>query len=108
DGGFTDYTASIHVNNVAPTATLNAPTTVNEGSTFSVALVNPLDPSSADTAAGFHYAFAIDGISLAGATYANSGSAAAQNFTFDDGASDHTVTERIFDQDGGFTDYTAS
>src|SRR5262249_15473826 len=108
DGGFTDYTASIHVTNRAPTATLQEPASVNEGSTFSVGLTAPSDASQTDTAAGFHYAFAVDGASLTGATYANSGTDAVQPFTFDDGPSDHTVTVRIIDKDGGFTDYTAS
>ena len=108
NGGYTDYTAMITVNNVAPTATLVAPSSVNEGSSFAVALVNSSDPSQADTAAGFHYAFAVDGASLASATYANSGTSASQTFTFDDGPSQHTITERIFDKDGGYTDYTAT
>src|SRR2546429_6138419 len=82
DGGFTDYTAAIQVNNVPPTATLLAPATVNEGSTFSVALTNPLDPSSVDTAAGFHYAFAVDGASDREGTRPNACDSATQNFAF--------------------------
>src|SRR5262249_40951960 len=77
DGGFSDSPVAVHVANVPPTATLSAPATVNEGSVFTVALTSPSDPSQADTAAGFRYAFAVDGASLAGATYANSGTAAA-------------------------------
>src|SRR5206468_1110089 len=96
------------VNNVAPTAVLVAPTAVDEAATFSVGLTSPFDPSTTDTTAGFHYAYAIDGASLAAATYANSGIAASMNFSFDDGPSVHTVTERIFDKDGGHTDYTAT
>src|SRR5207302_696199 len=90
---------------VAPTASLSAPATVNEGSAFSVALTNPVDPSNADMAAGFHYAFAVDGASLDGTTSANSGTVASQSFTFDDGPSDHTLTERIFDKDRGSTHF---
>lgn len=45
------------VANVAPSATLSAPASVNEGSSITVSLVNPSDPSSVDQAAGFSYAF---------------------------------------------------
>jgi 6-phosphogluconolactonase (cycloisomerase 2 family) len=107
DGGFTAYPANIHVDNVPPIAVLSAPTVVNEGSVFSVSLTGASDPSQADTRAGFHYAFAVDGATLAGATYASSGTNAAKSFSFVDGPSDHTITERIFDKDGGYTDYTA-
>ena len=40
------------------------------------------DPSSADTTAGFHYAYACDNGSLATATYLGSGTAATQDCTF--------------------------
>ncbi len=108
DGGYTDYSAPVIVNNVAPTAVLTAPTAVNEGSPFTVSLSAPFDPSHADTAAGFHYALALDGASLANATYANSSKSATQNGVFADGPSNHTVTMRIFDKDNAFTDYTAN
>src|SRR5207248_3330286 len=83
---------TLPVTNVAPTASLANNGPVNEASPATVSFANPFDPSAADTAAGFHYAFAADGGSLAGATYANSGMSASASFTFDDGPSDHTVT----------------
>jgi len=43
---------------VAPTATIGNNGPINEGSSVTVALTNPVDPSSVDTAAGFHYSFA--------------------------------------------------
>ena len=107
DGGTTEYTATVTINNVAPTATVNAPGSVDEGSTFVVSLTSPSDPSSVDAAAGFHYAFACDGASLAGSTYALSGLTGSASCSFDDGPSDHTVRTRIIDKDGGFTEYTA-
>src|SRR5262249_5320257 len=64
------------------------------------------DPSSADVAAGFHYAFAVDAASLSGVTYASSGTSASQTFSFGDGPSDHTITVRIIDKDGGYNNYT--
>jgi hypothetical protein len=57
DGGSTEYTATVTINNVAPSATFNASTPVNEGSNISLSLTSPSDPSSADTTAGFQYAF---------------------------------------------------
>ena len=57
DGGATEYTATVTVNNVAPSATFNAPASVNEGSNIALSLSSPTDPSSADTASGFQYAF---------------------------------------------------
>jgi hypothetical protein len=107
DGGFTDHLTTIAIDNVAPTATLVAPTTVSNGSPFTVALVNPFDPSAADTSAGFRYAFALDGASLDSATYANSSATPSREYVFDDGPSDHTVTVRILDKDGGYTDHAA-
>jgi CSLREA domain-containing protein len=108
DGGFTDYQTAIAIANVAPTATLQAPTAVDQGSPFSVALLNGFDPSTTDSTFGFHYAFALDGTSLDGATYANSGSAAAHGYLFNDAPGDHTILARIFDKDGGYSDYLAS
>ena len=89
-----------------PTATLVAPATVNEGSVFTVGLTNPVDTSSAATAAGFHYAFALDGASLAGISYASASVSPSQSFTFTDGLSTHNITVRILANDGTYTDYT--
>src|SRR5205823_5484208 len=63
------------------------------------------DPSNADTAAGFHYAYACDNGSLASATYGGSGTTATHPCTFDDNGT-YTVKARIIDKDGGFTEYT--
>src|SRR5207247_4705951 len=57
DGGVTEYTDSVTVNNVAPTATFGNDGPVDEGSSFHLSLTSPSDPSSVDTAAGFEYAF---------------------------------------------------
>ena len=43
DGGVSDYTASVTINNVAPTATFNAPASVNEGSDIALSLTNPAE-----------------------------------------------------------------
>jgi hypothetical protein len=55
DGGETEYTASVTVNNVTPTATFSQNGPVNEGSNIVLSLTSPSDPSTADTTAGFQY-----------------------------------------------------
>jgi hypothetical protein len=89
--------------NVAPTAMLEAPAAVNEGSTFSLTLANAFDPSSADTAAGFTYAFDC-GTGLG--AYSPSNSATC---TITPGfAGAVSVAGSIRDKDGGTTTYVAS
>ncbi len=57
NGSIGTETFSLTVNNVAPTATFNAPATAIVGNPFTVSLTGGADPSTADTAAGFSYAF---------------------------------------------------
>ena len=99
DGGFTDRTTSVSVRNVAPTATFVAPTTpVNEGSTFTLNLVNANDASQADTAAGFTLEFDCG----TGAGYALSHTCKAVDNP------SQAVKARITDKDGGSTEYGAA
>jgi len=92
------------VNNVAPTATLSNSGPVNEGSPVTITFSNPSDPSSADTSAGFRYAFACNGNGLP-LTYAAAGTSPSGTCTFNDNGI-FTVTGRIFDKDNGYRDYT--
>jgi len=108
DGGHTEYTTNVTVNNVAPTATLSNNGPVNEGSAATISFSAQSDPSSADTAAGFHYAFSCTNGNLSGATYAGSGTSASTPCTFNDGPATQTVKARIIDKDGGFTEYTTN
>src|SRR5256884_5339023 len=55
----------------APTADLSATTPIDEGSSSTVSFANQSDPSTADTNAGFHYAYSCSNGDLSGATYAN-------------------------------------
>jgi hypothetical protein len=102
DGKFTaSDTATVTVNNVAPTASLNSPDSVDEGSAISLSLINPSDPSSADTTAGLSYAFDC------GTGYSEySSERTASCPTIDNG--DLTVKAKIKDKDGGENEYTAS
>src|SRR5205823_14622680 len=101
DGGSTDYTTSLVVNNVVPTATLSNGGPVGEGSAVTIAFAGQHDPSTADAGAGFTYRYACDGVALLGPT-----PDATTTCTFDDGSSTHTVLARIYDKDGGYSEYT--
>jgi Bacterial Ig domain/PKD domain len=101
DGGYAAYTANVTINNVDPTATFNAPSSVNEGSNISLSLTSPSDPSSADTSAGFQYAFDC------GSGYGAYGSSNTASCSTNDNGT-RTVKGKIKDKDGGYTSYTAS
>src|SRR5207245_933467 len=57
DNGYTEYTTTVTVNNVAPTTTLSNNGPVHEAGPATISFSAPFDPSSADTSAGFHYAY---------------------------------------------------
>src|SRR5207248_717819 len=98
DGGADSKSFNVDVHNVAPTATFNAPSDVNEGDTIFLSLTSPSDPSGADTAAGFTYAFDC------GSGYgAFSGTSTASCSTSDNGS--RTVKGKIRDKDGGVSEY---
>ncbi len=113
-GGVGSDTLTVTVGNVAPTASFSGPPSVPEGSTGSVGFSDPFDPSAADTAAGFHYAYDFDNdgvFDLGDGTYAGSGAAAAAVVPaayLDDGPGVRVVRARILDQGGAFTDYVTA
>jgi hypothetical protein len=92
---------AIHVNNVPPKATFETPASVDEGSRIALALTDPSDPSSADTAAGFAYAFDCGSGYGAYSSDNTSGCPTTDNGT-------RVVKGRIRDKDGGEREYTAS
>lgn len=94
--------------NVAPTGSLGNSGPVGEGSPVTVSFTGQLDPSSADTTAGFHYAFDCDDGDLSAATYATSGTGASTTCTFPDGPASEVVRARIIDKDDGYTEYTTT
>ena len=108
DGGSAEYTGSVTVANVAPTADgLSAGSPIDEGGTSSLSLTNPTDVSSVD-AASLHYSFACDG--LAASLAANYGTASTTNSAscaFADNGS-FAVKGRVYDKDGGATTYDAT
>ena len=101
-------TASVTIDNVAPTAEgLSASSPIDEGSSSSLTLTNPTDASSVD-AASLRYSFACDGLdaSLA-ANYAAASTTNAASCPFADNGS-FTVKSRVYDKDGAATTYSAT
>ena len=92
---------TVDVQNVPPTATFSAPASSLAGYPFTLSLTSPHDPSAADTAAGFQYAFDC------GSGYGAFGSAASASCPTDDTGT-RTVHGKIRDKDGGETEYTAT
>lgn len=113
NGGTSSETLNLIVNNVSPTASLTSGGAVNPGSTGSIWFSNQFDPSSADTIAGFRYAFDFDNdgtFEIGDGTYSgsitNASAVVPANFLSSTGT--RTVRGRIIDKDGGFTDYTTT
>ena len=108
DGGSAEYTGTVTVVNVAPTAdALAATSPINEGGSSSLSMTSPTDVSSVD-AASLKYSFACNGLegSLA-ANYAAASTTNAASCPFADNGT-HTVKGRVYDKDGGATTYSAT
>lgn len=103
DGGEVTLETTVEVLDVAPTATLAPTAPVDEGSAFSVELTAPHDPSSADTASGFAYAFDCGD----GNGYSAFAETPAASCPTDDNGT-RAVSAQIRDKDGGVTTYTGS
>jgi hypothetical protein len=100
----TSAAATLSLSNTAPTAALSNNGPVDEGSPVTISFSSQADPSSADTAAGFHYSYALSPAGLAN-SYASATDGTSESFSFDDGPSSPTVYARIFDKDDGYNDY---
>src|SRR5205823_12338996 len=98
-------TCKVPVANVPPTASLGNGGPFDEGSLATVTFTSQHDPSGADTAAGFHYAFSCTNGDLSGSTYGTAGTSASAQCAFVDNGT-YTVKGRIIDKDGGFNEYT--
>jgi hypothetical protein len=100
-------TQSFIADNVAPTAAFaNTSGTINEGSAALLKFTSPTDPSTVDTQAGLHYTYSLTTAGLA-ATYAAATDGASKSFSFADNGA-FTVYGRVYDKDGGFTQYSAA
>jgi hypothetical protein len=93
----------VSVANVAPSGTFNAPSSVNEGSSFNLSFSGVTDPSSADTTAGFQFKFDC------GAGYGAYGASdSATCNTATDGPATLAVKGMVKDKDDGEREYTGS
>ena len=104
DGDYTEYTTTITISNVAPTATLNNSGPIVAGGSVTATFISPIDPSLADIADGFHYSFAQSVDNLA-TTYDLASPNVSQTFSFG-AAGTYTIFGRIFDKDNAYTEYT--
>lgn len=99
DGGFTEYTTEVVVNNVAPTADFGNDGPKDEGSAVTLSFSNVYDPGTEDT---LFYSFDWDNDGVYDIEDQVDSSAA---YTwYEDGS--YTVKGMIKDDDGGFTEYT--
>ena len=96
-------TATVTVQNVAPTATFHASGSVTAGDTAELSLTDPNDPSAADTAAGFTYAFDCgDGSGYGAFSAASTATCPAP------ARGTLSVGGEIKDKDGGIREYRSS
>jgi hypothetical protein len=92
--------------NVAPTATLTHGGAIDVGDSTAVLFAAASDPSPADTDVGFRYSFALSAADLA-TGYAAASPDAVEHFSFGVMGT-YAVYGRVFDKDGGFTDYVTT
>jgi hypothetical protein len=102
DAGLTSTgQVTVSVLNVAPTASFQAPATSFAGFPFSLSLASVQDPSAADRAAGFSYAFDC------GSGYGAFGSSAGASCSTPDTGT-RSVGAKVKDKDGGVSEYRGS
>ncbi|TAK20684.1 MAG: choice-of-anchor C family protein [Chloroflexota bacterium] len=101
NGGTATAQFPVTVNNVAPTAVLNAPASAVLGTGYAISLTAPSDPSSVDTGAGFQYAFDCGG---GFGPYGAANNAACSARTL----GTVTVKGKIKDKDGGESAYATT
>jgi hypothetical protein len=103
-GGLTGTDATqVTIDNVPPTATFGAPSSAAAGFAFALSLSSPNDPSTADTVAGFTYAFDCGD----GTGYSAFGSTSTTSCPTTT-VGTRTVGAKIQDKDGGVSTYTAT
>ena len=100
DGASAQSSATLTVSNVAPAATFNAPSSIDEGTAIGLSLSNVVDPGTADT-----HTFAFD--CGTGSGYGSASTTPnASCPTNDNGI--RIVKGKVLDDDGGYSEYSAS
>lgn len=94
----------ITINNVAPTGIAWNTGPVNEGIQATVMVLTQSDPSTADTAAGFSYAYDFDNDGILDTAYVNGASSKLVPGSYLSDNPSQTVRVSIMDKDGGATD----
>jgi hypothetical protein len=102
-GASATASATVVVRNVAPTATVAAPTTTYAGFPFTVAATSADDPAAADRLAGFAFGFDCGD----GAGFQAYGSAASSSCSTASTGT-RTVRLRVRDKDGDLSEYTGA
>src|SRR5439155_7496440 len=99
DGGFSEYTASVHVNNVNPSVTAPSNQNADEGASTSFNLGSFTDPG-ADALWTVDVNWG-DGSSNTTFTRSSTGTLGSQFHSYDDGPITYTVVMTVTDKDGG-------
>ncbi len=100
DDGYTTYTSTVTVNNVAPSIAISGNASVDEGSAYSLTLGAVTDPG-ADTVTSYVVHWGDGGSD----TYSGTG---VKTHTYADGPNSYNVTVDLTDEDGTFTDVANS
>lgn len=95
------------LSNVAPTASLGNNGPVSTAGTVTVSFTSPSDVSSADTTAGFSYAFDFNGDQDFADGNEVLGSSATRTHSFGSPGA-YVVRGRIYDKDSGYSEYTTT
>jgi PKD repeat protein len=101
DGGSTEYTTDVIVENVPPTALLSNNGPKDEGSPVMTSFTNQYDPGTSDT---FFYSFDWNGDGIY--EISDQPGASASYTWYDNGV--YLVNGKITDSDGGFNEYTTT
>ena len=96
DGGFTDYTTVITINNVAPTISLSGAASVDEGSPYTLNLGAVTDPGT-DTVS----AFSVDWGDGSVESFTGNPANTSKTHIYADGLNSYTIIVSLTDEDSG-------
>ena len=106
DNEYTDYTTTVTVLDIAPTATFTNSGPVRVGVPVMITFSNTNDEAEVDSDDGFHFSFASDPSQLA-TSYNTAGTAAIETLTYNIPGT-YTIFGDIFSVGNAFTEYTTT